>query len=162
MTQWDLIYKAAHELMPFNTIFPAIALIVIILLVSWEKSSIIPGKPLTKLARSFGRAINGDIIEDMSEVKNKLKSIEDKQNEMERKSEEKEAIQARTRILRFNDEIQNRIRHSEKMFDEALDDCTQYNHYCSLHPDFSNDRTHEAEANIKRVYRECLEQHDFL
>lgn len=161
MTQWDLIYKAAHELMPFNTIFPTILIAVIIILALWERSKL-PGKPLTKLARDFGRSINGDIIEDLGEVKIKLKTIEDKQNELEQKSDEKDALQARTRILRFNDEIQNKIRHSEKMFDEALDDCTQYNHYCSLHPDFSNDRTHEAEANIKRVYRECLEQHDFL
>lgn len=161
MTQWDLIYKAAHEMMPFNTIFPAIVIAAIIILVLWERSKL-PGKPLTKLARAFGRSINGDIIEDIGEVKIKLKAIEDKQNELEQKSDEKDALQARARILRFNDEIQNKIRHSEKMFDEALDDCTRYNHYCSLHPDFSNDRTHEAEANIKRVYRECLEQHDFL
>ncbi len=161
MTQWDLIYKAAHELMPFNSIFPAILIAVIVILVLWERSKL-PGKPLTKLARAFGRSINGDIIEDMKEVKTELKNIKDKQNELEKKSDEKDALQARTRILRFNDELSNKIRHSEKMFDEALDDCTQYNHYCSLHPNFSNDRTHEAEANIKRVYHECLEQHDFL
>lgn len=68
----------------------------------------------------------------------------------------------RRRILRFSDELRNNMRHSENMFNDALDDCSYYERYCRHNPDFPNERANEAISNIKDKYRKCMEDHDFL
>lgn len=164
MTQWDFLWKTMHDLMPLNSIGSAIVSIIAIAFVIaavWQKSGI-PGKPLTKIARAFGKSINEDLERKVDDLGKKVDRIQEEQGAMKAEEEKKEALAARTRILRFNDELLNGIKHTEKMFDEALDDCTRYNRYCEDHPKFSNDRTHEAEKNIKRVYHELMEEHGFL
>ena len=40
-------------------------------------------------------------------------------------------------------------------------DCRAYEDYCRSHPDYKNNRCICAVANIKRVYNERLQKHDF-
>jgi len=73
-----------------------------------------------------------------------------------------EAKACRSRVIRFNDELLNNMHHSKSMFDIILIDCSDYEKYCSTHPDFRNSVATEAIENIKRVYRLCEEAHNFL
>ena len=73
-----------------------------------------------------------------------------------------QASTARTRILRFSDEILHKMRHSKEMFDQINEDIDAYRKYCDKHPEYKNNKAVMAIGNIEKVYGMCLEQHDFL
>ena len=73
-----------------------------------------------------------------------------------------QASTARTRILRFSDEILHKMRHSKEMFDQINEDIDAYRKYCDKHPEYKNNKAVMAIGNIEKVYEICLEQHDFL
>lgn len=93
------------------------------------------------------------------EKKNGLKQ---KIDEISTKIDENEAKGARRRILRFSDELTQRVRHTKDYFDDILADIDLYERYCEDHPKFPNNRTLMAETNIKATYQQCLAEHDFL
>ena len=76
--------------------------------------------------------------------------------------DEEKAIQARVRIVKFNDEILTDQRHSKESFDQALSDIDTYDRYCSSHPQFVNSKTKLSSENIRRTYQECESKHSFL
>ena len=97
------------------------------------------------LARSVGRAINAEVIEDVITV------------------QELEAIRrVRQQILRFNDEILFNRKHSQEHFEEILDDINIYEKFCQTHDDYKNNKAEFAINNIKRTYDRCLQEKDFL
>ena len=78
------------------------------------------------------------------------------------KGDEREAVNKRVRILRFEDELQEGRNHSKDSFDQVLSDISGYNAYCDKHPEFKNEQTVATVEHIKQVYRERLEKHDVL
>lgn len=75
---------------------------------------------------------------------------------------ENEASVCRYRVLRFNDEIIHKVRHTKEHFDQVLDDITSYEQYCEDHPEYENNKAVLAIANIKRTYEKCTRDGDFL
>lgn len=111
--------------------------------------------PWTALSRALGRAINGEVLD-------KVDSLGEEVQSLRRESEEREAKAARSRILRFGDEIYQGERHSKEHFDQTLDDITDYEQYCAAHPNFKNDMTVITVQKIEETYQNCLEKHSFL
>jgi hypothetical protein len=107
------------------------------------------------LARKFGSAINGEVLDQVADLKKDLDGFK-KEAELER------VRQARQRILRFNDEILFEKRHSKEHFDEILDDITLYERYCREHKEYENNKAVLAISTIKEVYQDCMDTHDFL
>ena len=89
------------------------------------------------------------------------KAFQDFKDEVNAKEEKKAAEDARRRILRFNDELLNGVRHSQEYFNEILNDVDTYEKYCEDHPKFPNSRTVFAVQNIRDCYAKCLKEHDF-
>lgn len=118
--------------------------------------------PWSALARALGRAINGEVLRMLSEVKTDQKSTSDKLNEHIRKDDERNADEHRARILRFNNELIREIPHTKEEFIDVLADIDNYELYCREHPEYKNNRAVHAIANIGRVYDERLQKHDFL
>lgn len=112
-------------------------------------------KPLTKLFRSIGRAINGDLIE-------KVDNLEKKIEKMDQEEQLQRAKDARTRVLRFGDEVFHNVHHTKEHFDDVLRDITFYENYCDEHPKFENDQMHITAEHIKETYHKCLKEHSFL
>lgn len=112
-------------------------------------------KPLTKLARAIGRAINGELME-------KVDSLEKKVEKMDQEEQLQRAKDARTRVLRFGDELLHDVRHTKEHFDDVLRDITYYENYCNEHPKFENDQMHITAEHIKETYHKCLKEHSFL
>lgn len=81
---------------------------------------------------------------------------------MKATEEEREIMNSRRRILRFNDELLNNVDHSKEYFDDVVNDCTIYKNYCAKNPSFRNGKAVLAIENIERVYRICMEEHKFL
>ena len=149
-----------YELLQANIGGWALLVIVILSLIQLTPIKI---NPLSYIAQAIGKACN-------KELHNKVDAIEDKLQEMsievenfKKVRDEDRAINARIRILTFNDEILTRsIRHSKESFDQVMDDINFYENFCEEHEDFQNGRTPAAIDNIKRCYIKCCEDKDFL
>lgn len=146
-----------------------IAAISVVGLMSLIQVSKIEINPWTWLARKFGNAINHDISEKIDDVNKRIddveKSIKDvkEQQEADRAEADKNiAVASRVRILRFNEELLRKQKHSKESFDQALSDITDYRHYCDTHPNFENERAVMAIQNIERCYQTCMNESDFL
>ena len=97
-----------------------------------------------------------------TELLKAIGGLSEKVDNLEAKEDEDKAIQHRVRILRFNDELKEGRKHSKESFDQVLSDTTYYRKYREHNKDFENDMTVEAVNNIKRVYRKCMVERDFL
>lgn len=96
-----------------------------------------------------------------------IKALEVKMNnrfdEIEAKEEERDAVDARIRILRFGDEVlTGQILHSRESFTQVLEDIDDYEDYSASHPLFKNNKTVTTIEYIKRIYNERLEKNDFV
>ena len=105
------------------------------------------------------------------EKKGKLKQILDSLSDVKQElqdhiaaDDERYAVQCRTRILRFADELINEPKHlhTQGNFEQCLQDITVYDQYCAEHPKFKNELTLRSAEIIRKVYDECAREHKFL
>lgn len=118
--------------------------------------------PWSWLARHIGRAINGEVLDKMDTLNERVDKLSGKVDQSESRQDERDAKTARTHILRFGDEVRIGTRHSKESFDEVLADITAYESYCNAHPEFPNNRTRAAEKFISETYDECFRENKFL
>lgn len=111
--------------------------------------------PWSWLAKTIGRAVNGELIAEVADIKKGMAK-------MDADLAEKRALDSRWRIIRFNDELLQAKRHSKECFDQVLEDVSAYQHYCDTHKDFKNEKAKLAIENVERCYRKCMEDRDFL
>ncbi len=105
--------------------------------------------PWSKLAKAIGNALNGGDV--MAKLEEHIR-IDD----------ERDADMHRARILQFNTELLRDAKHTEEDFNEILYNIDCYERYCRDHPEYQNNRAVHAIRNIKRVFDERMEKHDFL
>lgn len=118
--------------------------------------------PWSFLANKLGRAFNKEVLNEITTLKNRVDALDERVQQSESIQNERDAKSARTKILRFGDEIRVGTRHSKESFDEILSDITEYESYCSTHKDFKNNRTKSTEKVILEVYEHCLRTDSFL
>ena len=116
----------------------------VLVLLSLIEVSPIKINPWSRLAKIIGHALNAEELEEHIQV-----------------DDERNANLLRTQILRFNDELIDDKHHTREHFIEILAVIDAYEDYCRSHPDYKNNRCICAVANIKRVYNERLQKHDF-
>lgn len=109
----------------------------------------------TILGRKMGKVLNGEVI---AKVDKLTSDFEDHL----RIEEEERVKNARQRILRFNDELLFRTRHSKEHYDDVLEEINRYEQYCHDHPDYINNKANRAIENIRKEYDAHLQNHDFL
>ena len=111
--------------------------------------------PWSAIAKAVGRAVNADVLRELDTVTQKLDTHI-------RVDDERNADSYRTRILQFNNELLREIMHTREDFIEILAVIDDYERYCREHKEYKNNRAVCAIENIKRVYMERLQKHDFL
>ena len=111
--------------------------------------------PWTAIGKAIGRALNGDVLEEVKATKARLEAHI-------RMDDQRAADHHRARILVFNTELLRHQRHTREEFIEILSEIDQYESYCKEHPDYKNSRCVHAVKNIGRVYDELLVTGDFL
>lgn len=111
--------------------------------------------PWTWFGKTLRHFFLGCIDSKLVEIKKEVDGIRDI-------IEEREAVLARTHILRFNDELLTHQKHSKEYFDQTLEDIDRYDKYCDAHPAFKNSRTVISAQNIKDTYNGLLKEHKFL
>lgn len=126
-------------------------------------------KNLVDKALNRKRVTNEEIAQALDEIQQATKGhqkdidgLKESIAQMRESEDIKDAQAARRRILRFNDELLRGIEHSKEWFDDCLESLKIYEDYCRKNPDFPNGKTVMAAENIRRVYRICLEKHNFL
>lgn len=98
-------------------------------------------RPWSWLARVIGRALNADLRDAI---------------------DENNAIIARYRIIRFDDEIRHDVRHTEEHFNQINEDIDTYERYCTDHPKFPNKKAESSIENVTKIYNKCKDEHTFL
>lgn len=129
--------------------------IVVVLLSTFLEVSKIKVNPWTWLAKTIGRAINGEVLEKVDQLEKRLDKhiITD---------DERNADLHRARILQFNTELLRQNKHTEEDFNEILYNIDCYEKYCMAHPEYQNNRAVHAIKNIERIYDECMKNNEFL
>jgi hypothetical protein len=92
----------------------------------------------------------------------KLDAITTRMDQMEAAAAEREAKDARIRILRFGDECSHEVRHSREHFEQVIEDVDAYETYCREHPDFKNNKAVLTIKLIKDTYQCRLLNNDFI
>lgn len=110
--------------------------------------------PWSWLAKHIGNALNADVLSEVKETKKRL-------DDHIKMDDQRNADLLRSRILQFNCELLNEKHHTREDFIEILAVVDDYESYCKTHEEYRNNRCTHAVANIKRVYDERLEKHDF-
>lgn len=105
---------------------------------------------------------NSEVLKEINHLNEKIDELGKKIDDVDAKGEERGAVEARVRILRFMDEILDDKRHSKDSYDQCMSDITSYERYCESHPHFKNNQTQTTVEYIKRNYQERLEKKDFL
>jgi hypothetical protein len=101
-------------------------------------------------------------IQALSEkVKERFDVLDRKIDTVDTKGDERFAVSSRVRILRFEDELQEKRKHSKDSWDQAMSDIDYYETYCNSHPEFKNNQTVATVEHIKNGYMERLEKHDW-
>lgn len=93
------------------------------------------------------------------EVIARIDALDSKVDKIETSLSERDAVLARTHILRFKDELYNGMEHSSEYFEQTLDDAETYRQYCASHPAFANGRTKAAIEYIKSEYTRLFRAH---
>ena len=105
---------------------------------------------------------NREILLAISDLEDKISQMNRKIDRVEYKGDERNAVSARVRILRFADEMMDNRKHSKDSWDQCLTDITEYASYCTAHPNFKNDQTAQTVDFLRQSYQERLKKHDFL
>ncbi len=101
------------------------------------------------------------VQEKLADVQNQLTAIDGRVEKLSADMETQSAIAARSRILRFGDELLHGVKHSKDMFDSIMGDCMAYEKHCAKHPDFKNGITEPTIKRINDVYDDCLRKGSF-
>ena len=118
--------------------------------------------PWTWIAKKIGSAFNGEIMKEISHLKQELKSVKTDVSDIREEAKEREATNRRTRILEFGDEILHEVDYSKEHWDSILMDVSAYENYCDDHPHYMNNVAKATIKHIKHMYSKHLEEDSFL
>lgn len=134
----------------------------LLLLLTFIQIAPIKVNPWSAIVRGIGKALNGDVLKKLDVLEAGQVETRNRLNEHIRIDDDRNADTHRTRILHFNTELLRGNKHTQEDFVEVLTEIDFYEHYCREHPDYENNRAVLAIENIKRVYKELMENGGFL
>lgn len=144
-----------------NTNGGTIAFLVIGLL-SFVEVSKIKINPWSLLLNHIGSLLNHNITQELKGIKEEISNTAKEVQTLKQDFERQNAINARTRILRFGDELLHEDRkHTKEHFDQIIRDCQSYSQYCEEHPDFENSVIVQTMKYIENAYCKCMEDRSF-
>lgn len=118
--------------------------------------------PWSGLAKAIGKALTGDVMEEIGGLKQEIQSIKTDVSDIREEAKEREATNRRARILEFGDEILHEIDYSKEHWDSVLMDVSEYENYCDDHPHYMNNVAKATIKHIKEMYAQHLREDSFL
>lgn len=134
----------------------------LLLLLTFIQIAPIKVNPWSAIVRGIGKALNGDVLKKLDVLEAGQVETRKRLDEHIRIDDDRNADTHRSRILHFNTELLRGDKHTREDFIETLAEIDFYEHYCLEHPDYENNRAVLAIENIKRVYKELMENGGFL
>lgn len=104
---------------------------------------------------------NSEVLQAIKKLDDKIMLLDRKIDSVDTKGDERNAISARIRILRFADEMMDDRWHSKDSWGQCMADITDYEKYCAEHPKFKNNQTQATVEYISEEYKERLQKRDF-
>ena len=95
-------------------------------------------------------------------IQESIDKLSERIDKIDAKGDERNAVEFRVRILRFEDELLEGRKHSKDSWDQVMGDITGYEQYCAEHKDFKNNQTEMTIQHIERSYQDRLDKHDFI
>lgn len=106
-----------------------------------------------------------EVVESIGALSTKMDDrfniLDEKIDTVKAKADENNTVNCRVRILRFEDELQAKQKHSKDSWDQVMSDIDVYENYCDTHPNFKNNQTVATITHIKHGYNERLEKRDW-
>ena len=124
-------------------------------------------RPWSWLLKKFGTVMNQDIclkIENLDTKVNDLAGQVEELRELDKKTYSKmkmeKAISARRRIIKFAEELRIHKDHvfSNELFNDVLQDITDYEWYCEHHKEFKNEKASISIKYVRKSYEKYKEQ----
>jgi hypothetical protein len=136
--------------------------IIVAILLSLIEITPIKFNPLSWFGKKMGRLFNGELMDEMKNVKTEIKGIKNDVADIREEAKEREATNRRTRILEFGDEILHEVDYSKEHWDSILMDVSEYENYCDDHPHYMNNVARATIKHIKDMYQKHLVDDSFL
>ncbi len=111
-------------------------------------------QPVRWILRQLGNLL-------LSDAKAELKCLNERMDTLQKDLEDHKVDSWRCEILDFSNSCMNHRRHTKEEFDHIIDTCDKYGKYIDDH-NMRNGQIVIAEAYIKAIYAECIEQNDFM
>ena len=118
--------------------------------------------PWSWIASKIGSAFNGEIMKEITHLKQEMKDVKKDVSDIRDEAKEREATSRRARILEFGDEILHGVAYSKEHYDTILLDITAYENYCREHKYYINHVAKATIEHIKERYQEHLKDDSFL
>ena len=134
----------------------------VLLLMTLIQIAPIKWNPWSCLAKMLGRAINAEVLGEITNIKRTQTEVQEKLEEHIQDDDERDKSLTRRRILEFNIKLMRGENYTHEYFTDMLQDIDDYEGYCKTHPGYKNNRARLAIENIKRVYDEHARKGDFL
>lgn len=134
----------------------------LLLLMTFIQIAPIKVNPWSWVAKKVGRAINGEVLNEIADIKTEQRETQEKLEKHIQDDDERDANMHRKNILGFNIELVRGKDFTHECFSDVLLDIDEYEAYCKTHPGYKNNRAVMAIANIKRVYQDHLGNGGFL
>ena len=148
-----------YELIQKNFLDGGIILICLLTLIQIAPIKI---NPWSKLIYLIGEFFNKQLREDIDNLKKIVEETEKKINMIAGKLDEAVIVSARSRMLKFGDDVSKGKNHSKEHYSQILEDINKYEVYCHSHEDFKNNMTEITISIIKKSYEEKLKSNSFL
>ena len=121
----------------------------VLLLMTLIQIAPIKWNPWSCLAKMLGRAINAEVLGEITNIKRTQTEVQEKLEEHIQDDDER-------------DKLMRGENYTHEYFTDMLQDIDDYEGYCKTHPGYKNNRARLAIENIKRVYDEHARKGDFL
>lgn len=102
------------------------------------------------------------LINRKDSIGEKIDKLTEMVKEVSERVDATSATNARTRVLRFDDELINGVHHSREYFQQTLEEIDTYETYCQKHPEFKNNACVLAIEHIRRVYSHLQDSNGFV
>lgn len=102
------------------------------------------------------------LINRKDSIGEKIDKLTEMVKEVSDRVDSSSATNARTRVLRFDDELINGVHHSREYFQQTLEEIDTYETYCQKHPEFKNNACVLAIEHIRRVYSHLQDSNGFV
>lgn len=115
---------------------------------------IVKAKPITKLLKWIGSAVNGDVMK-------RLDGLEQRADEQRKSIDENEMDRIRWEVLDFANACRNKRRHTKDEFEHIIELNAKYHKLLKKHD--ATNGVFDAEYDyINTLYKQCQRNNDFL